>query len=126
MTVLYESISIERPLKEVFAYAANFANCAEWDSTAFESTKTSPGPLGVGSTFDVRCKVSLGSIKLQYRITDWQPDKSVTLVGECSWFTVTDVISFSYQNHKTTVDYTATFDYKIQVDKAHCLSTFQR
>ena len=48
-----ESVEIARPPEDVFAFVADPVNDARWTPQAEEVRKTSEGPLGVGSTFEV-------------------------------------------------------------------------
>jgi hypothetical protein len=73
MISLRETITVERPLGECFDYVADFRSAAEWDATAFRARKTSDGPVGVDSAFDVWCSLPLGSIKIEYRIVEFEP-----------------------------------------------------
>jgi carbon monoxide dehydrogenase subunit G len=45
------SILINRPVEEVFAYVSNVENWPQWISGASEARQTSPGSMGVGTTF---------------------------------------------------------------------------
>lgn len=117
MTVLHESIVIDRPVEAVFAYVANFVTCAEWDSTAVSSVRLDDGPLGVGSEFDVVCKVGLSKIKLRYQVTVFDAPNKIVLVGVGSLFTVEDVITISPDGDATRLTYTATFTYKFGLGK---------
>ena len=93
MIVLRETITSVRSAKEVFAYACEFSHCEQWDATAISARKTSSGPTGVGTEYDVVCALPLGKLKLRYRVLEWQPDHQVVLEGKCRWFTVTDTIT---------------------------------
>ena len=71
MTVLEEQIEVVRPVHECFAYIADFTTTREWDSTALEAVKTTDGPLGLGTVFKVTCALPVGSIDLEYTVTEW-------------------------------------------------------
>lgn len=45
------SVTIHRPIDEVFAFASDPDRDPEWGTLMVESVKTTPGPLGVGSVF---------------------------------------------------------------------------
>lgn len=45
------SVTINRPVAEVFAVLSDPERTPEWSSLAVEETMTSPGPIGVGSTY---------------------------------------------------------------------------
>jgi carbon monoxide dehydrogenase subunit G len=45
------TLTIRRPIEEVFAFLADFENVPRWNHAIESTTKTSPGPVGVGSTY---------------------------------------------------------------------------
>ena len=45
------STTIKRPVEEVFAVMSDASKNAKWVSGASETTKTSDGPIGVGTTW---------------------------------------------------------------------------
>ena len=47
-----QSVEIERPLEEVFAYVADPRNDEQWTPAVEETRKTSEGPLGADTTFE--------------------------------------------------------------------------
>src|SRR5215208_1276216 len=47
-----QSVVIERPLEEVFAFLADPENDAQWTPMVTETRKTSEGPLGVGTRYE--------------------------------------------------------------------------
>jgi len=47
------SIVINRPIEDVFAVLSNLENNPKWASGFLEATKTSQGPIGVGTTWHV-------------------------------------------------------------------------
>jgi len=67
-------IVIDRPLDEVFAYLADNTNETAWQTGLIESTLTSSGPIGVGSTGrDVRRSMGMKVVN-EWECTDFQPD----------------------------------------------------
>ena len=112
MTTLNETIQINRPAKEVFAYVADFSTCEEWDATSTESTPLDDQPLGVGSRFKVICEAPVGSIPLEYEITEYEPDHRVVLVGRGRFFEVEDTIVVTPTDTGCELDYTAVFTWK--------------
>jgi uncharacterized protein YndB with AHSA1/START domain len=46
------TVIIQRPIEEVFAYVTDVGNFPQWaGAVVVESRQTSPGPMGVGTTF---------------------------------------------------------------------------
>jgi len=112
MTVLHETIRVDRPAREVFAYVANFSTCEQWDSTAIEATRLNDGPLGVGSRFKVVCSAPVGTLSLDYEIVDYVPDVKVVLLGRSRFFTVQDTITITPTVTGCELVYTAEFTWR--------------
>lgn len=119
MTILNETITLNRPAHEVFAYVSDFANCQQWDATATRSERLDDGPLGVGSRFDVNCALPVGSLDLIYEVTEFQAPHKIVLVGRGRFFEVTDTITVTPDKVKgkgkgesCSLEYTAEFDWK--------------
>lgn len=112
MLKLQEELTLSRPAREVFAYACEFENCPEWDSTAVQSEKLSAGPTAIGTTYKVVCTTPLGKLTLRYEVIDWKPDELVILRGSCSLFTVTDTITVSALANGSHLSYVAEFELK--------------
>jgi len=53
---LDETIEVQRPLHEVFAYISEFSRIEEWDPAVARGLRTTEGPLGVGSQFRIDMK----------------------------------------------------------------------
>lgn len=81
-------VVIERPVEEVFAYLADNANEVDWQSNLVESSLTSDGPVGVGSTGrDVRRSMGMKIVN-DWECTAFEPNRSFE-------FTVTKPITFT-------------------------------
>ncbi len=112
MTILNETIRLDRPAREVFAYVADFTTCTQWDSTAIEATRLDDGPLAVGSRFRVRCAAPLGSLVLDYKVLELTPDRCVVLLGRGRLFDVKDTIRITPAGSGCELSYTAEFFWK--------------
>jgi len=104
-----KTVSIPRPPSEVFAYLANFENTAEWDPGVAEATKTTQGPVGLGSTFDLVALFRGRPIPVRYEVTVFEPESRVVLVGRNKRFTGTDDIGVSADGDGSTVSWNADF-----------------
>lgn len=112
MTILNETIHIERPVHEVFAYVADFATCEEWDSTAVETERLTDQPVGVGTRYKVVCEAPIGKLPLEYEILEYKPPEKVVLRGRGRFFEVEDTIVFKATKNGCELDYTAAFTWK--------------
>ena len=113
MISLLESICVSRSRRECFDYVADFRSTAEWDATAYRAVKLSDGPVGLGTEFDVWCRLPVGSIKIRYRISEFDPGSLVSLEASCRLFEAVDSISFRDEGGQTLIDYRADFSFKM-------------
>ncbi len=69
------TIEIARPVDEVFAYVADFTWTPTWNYWVRSVRKTTPGPVGVGTTFHQVRRAD----EQDYRITNYEPPYRVTI-----------------------------------------------
>ncbi len=111
MITLHEEITVQRSLKDCFRYVSDFRTIAEWDATALNAIKCTPGPVGLGSRFVVHCAVGPTKVRLEYEIIEYCPWASIVLLGKSRFFDVRDVISFTEIGSQTQISYEAEFQY---------------
>jgi dehydrogenase/reductase SDR family protein 12 len=109
MTVLHERIEVARPGHEVFAYISDFSTTEEWDATVTRAKKLTPGPVDLGTRFFVNCAAPVGSIDLEYEVTDFRLDQFIELQGKSRFFDICDRITFTPTERGTLIDYRAEF-----------------
>jgi uncharacterized protein YndB with AHSA1/START domain len=51
MATFQNTVTIRRAIEDVFAFLADFENVPTWNYAIVETKKTSPGPVGVGTTY---------------------------------------------------------------------------
>ena len=77
MIHIEQSLVINRPIGEVFAYMADPANNSQWQSGLVESRATSEGPVAVGAR-GMEVRQFLGRrIESTYEITQYEADKNL-------------------------------------------------
>ena len=113
MITLEEVIEVPRSVEECFHYVADFRTTVEWDATAVEAIKETPGPVSVDTRFALRCKSGPTKLALNYKITELVPFHSIALRGEGRFFTVDDIITFDdLGNGQTRICYIAKFRFR--------------
>lgn len=112
MTRVSKSIVVPKPAEEVFAYLADFSNTAEWDPGVAEAVKTTEGPVGVGSTFDLVTLFRGRRIPVSYQVAVYEPSSRVVLVGSNQNFQGTDDIGVSPEGDGARVDWNVVFEMK--------------
>jgi Polyketide cyclase / dehydrase and lipid transport len=81
---------IERPPAEVFRFVAtdHFQNHPTWDPAVTSITKTSPGPMGVGTTARLVRTDRDRRVEGTMEVTEYQPVSSFTEVSRFGPFTL--------------------------------------
>jgi hypothetical protein len=51
MATFQNTVTIRRAIEDVFGFLADFENVPTWNYAIVETRKTSPGPVGVGTTY---------------------------------------------------------------------------
>ena len=68
-------VVVERPIDEVFDFVSQFENVPKWNYFVFDVSKTTDGPIGVGTTFHQVRKTD----EQDFRIVTYRPDRRVTI-----------------------------------------------
>jgi hypothetical protein len=81
---------MERPPAEVFRFVAtdHFQNHPKWDPAVTSITKTSPGPMGVGTTAQLVRTDRGRRVEGTMEVTEYQPVRSFTEVSRFGPFTL--------------------------------------
>ena len=74
---LDQSVVIERPLEEVFAFVANRENDALWAPVVTETRKTTEGPLGVGTTYEQAGRFLGRNLQMHFEVTEYEPNRKI-------------------------------------------------
>jgi len=67
-----DRISIDAPADQVYDYVADFSRHADWSGNGLQVTKSTEGPVAVGSTFSTTAK-QFGTQREQSTITELSP-----------------------------------------------------
>ena len=67
------SVVINRPLDEVFQYVSDFEKWDQWAAEMVEVSKTSEGPVGVGTRFTAKIKFIGQQIENEHEVTEYEP-----------------------------------------------------
>ena len=101
------SISVPNPTKEAFQYVSDFRH-AVWDPRVKRATKTTNGPLGVGSKFELTSPFLFLTFHLPYEITVYEPPNRLVLTGRNRLISYRDEIGFVPDGDGTKITYCAT------------------
>jgi len=74
------SVRVERTPHDVFAYLAEFENVPRWNYAIERTWKTSPGPVGVGSTYHQERTVPRRAEE-SFEVVEFAPDSRIAIAG---------------------------------------------
>jgi uncharacterized protein YndB with AHSA1/START domain len=69
------SVVIDRPIPEVFAFVSDFKNMSMWNYFVIETTNESDGTQGIGTTYRQRRKTDAQ----RYVVTEYERDRRVVI-----------------------------------------------
>jgi uncharacterized protein YndB with AHSA1/START domain len=72
-----QSVVIERPLEEVFAFLADPENDAQWTPMVTETRKSSEGPLGVGTRYEQSGHFLGRNFEMLFEVTEYEPNRKI-------------------------------------------------
>lgn len=81
MIKVEESIVIQRPVEEVFAFLADQTNAPHWQSGLLEVQRTTDGPLGIGTKHTAVRKFLGRRVEATNEYVVYEPNKEVTFKG---------------------------------------------
>jgi uncharacterized protein YndB with AHSA1/START domain len=85
MEAFENTVTIERPVEEVFAFLAAFENIPTWNYAIEETIKTSPGPVGEGATYRQTRAIPSRSEE-GFEVTAFEPIDRLEIQGEIGPF----------------------------------------
>lgn len=77
-----DSIVINRPIGEVFAFVADQTNAPRWQHDLLEVRRTTDGPVGVGTKHTAVRKFLGRRLELTNEYVHFEPNKRVTFTGD--------------------------------------------
>jgi len=71
MAKLEASVMIDRPVEEVWKFMTDLSKLPKWNTGVLEAKQTSSGPLGVGTTLQIRSSNMVGYA----RVVEYEPNR---------------------------------------------------
>ena len=85
MASFENTVIIQRPVEDVFAFLADFENVPKWNYAIVETRKVSPGPVGVGTTYRQTRSVPSRSEE-SFTVTVLEPARRLEVQGQIGPF----------------------------------------
>ena len=108
IVTLDETIEVQRPLHEVFAYVSEFSHVEEWDPAVARAARQTPGAPDVGSEYRVDMKAGFS---LHYRVVEFEENSRMLMTVDSRLFTAREEILFEATGDGTRLRYIAEFDF---------------
>ena len=88
MATFQNAVTIRRAIEDVFAFLADFENVPTWNYAIVETKKTSPGPVGVGTTYRQIRSIPDRSEE-GFKVTAFEPTNRPEVHGDIGHFIAT-------------------------------------
>jgi uncharacterized protein YndB with AHSA1/START domain len=88
MATFQNTVTIRRAVEDVFAFLADFENIPTWNYAIVETRKTSPGPVGVGTTYRQIRSIPDRSEE-GFTVTAFEPTSHLEVHGDIGHFIAT-------------------------------------
>lgn len=85
MHTFENTVTIDRPAEEVFAFLADFENIPRWNYAIQETSEASTGPVGVGTTYSQTRSVPSRSVE-GFEVTVFEPASRLAIQGQLGPF----------------------------------------
>ncbi len=89
-----DRVKTSRSLEECFSYLLDLENMKQWGVLINSVTRTSKGPLGLHSSFEVAYKLGLMNVKLNYKISVLEENKRIVFHADSPVLSVREYFDF--------------------------------
>jgi uncharacterized protein YndB with AHSA1/START domain len=107
MVRIEESVVINRPVEDVFAFMSNPENDPQWQSETTETEITSQGPIGVGTTYLDVTHFLGRRIESIYEFTEYEINKKLSLKTTSGPIPIEATITYESVENGTKVNFSA-------------------
>jgi uncharacterized protein YndB with AHSA1/START domain len=109
--ILRRTVRVDKPVRRVYDYLADFENTEEWDAGTVRTTRTS-GDGGVGTTYRNISRFLGKDTELTYVVVALEEGRTIALRGENKTVVAHDTMRLSGDDQHTEVEYTAEFEFQ--------------
>jgi len=74
-----QSVVINLPTEEIFAYMSDFENLIDWSSAVIAVRKSSPGAIQVGATMQSTTRILGRWLEMTFEVIECEPSRSLTI-----------------------------------------------
>lgn len=110
MARLESSVTINRPVEEVFAFLSNYENDPKWSSATVEGTKTSEGPIGVGTTWRSVSKVLGRRVETELEYIEYELNRKIAIRQASGPYPHTFIVTLERVEGGTKINFAGEFE----------------
>lgn len=89
-----DTVTINRPAEDVFAYVTDTSNDPAWHTDILEARKITEGPIGIGTRWRLRFKPFMGVSESTSEVVEFEPNRKEVLRGVAGPMTTTLTYTF--------------------------------
>jgi Polyketide cyclase / dehydrase and lipid transport len=97
---------------QAFSYLSDFTNATSWDPSVVSSCHVGEKPVALGSQFDLTVRFAGRNKELHYRVTSFDPPRSVTFTSTTRSLLSSDTLTFETREHGCAMRYDAELRFK--------------
>lgn len=109
MASVERTITVDKPLTQVWDYLSDFRNSEQWDPPSVSTTRES-GDGGVGTVYHNVSKLLGKETEVTYTVTERVEGERLQLQGDAGSVQVLDTLTFEETPEGTAVTYHAQFE----------------
>jgi uncharacterized protein YndB with AHSA1/START domain len=94
MARIIGEIVIDRPVEEVFDFAADGCNEPKYNPETVQSVKVTTGPIGTGTRFALTHLTAGRSVSMSVEVTEYERPHRLAMHTAMSWADVQEVLTF--------------------------------
>lgn len=103
MPRIQTSITINRPIEQVFAFVTDFGKAVQWQPGIVEAKMTSTGPAGMGSTYKWVQQIVGQKMDTTGQVTAWNPPNGYDWKSLSGPFPMTGGVKLQAEGNGTLV-----------------------
>jgi uncharacterized protein YndB with AHSA1/START domain len=108
MPQIERTVTVAKPLSEVWEFLVDFTNTESWDPPTQSTTRVS-GDGGVGTVYKNVSRMLGRDVEVEYTVLDVEPQRLFRLAGKTSSMDLLDTMTFEEADGQVRVTYTAEF-----------------
>jgi uncharacterized membrane protein len=111
MATSHNSVTIARPVEDVFAVLSDVENASAWSENTFDEHLITPGPIGVGTRRRAKVKGPFGRpVENEAEMVVFEPNRRMVIRLEIPRVTARIVIDYLPVEEGTRIDWASEFE----------------